>query len=292
MSWRTLVIQTEAKLSLRMGHLIIQKDEPRDIPLEDIDILLIENQACLITGPLLNALASHKITTILCDAHHQPSTVVQALYGHHRQAKKIPIQISWLQKRKERLWQLVIQHKITMQQDVLSMFDPASNSLQDHIAAVQLNDQTNREGHAAKIYWHELFNKEFTRGKEDVLNYGLNYGYGILLAIVSRVIVSKGYLTELGINHCNEYNPYNLACDFMEVFRPIVDQYVKQVIDNEFGSSERLAITQFVNHQVLIKKRRHYLSRAIDIYIESMTKYLQTGDETVLEFPRMSVESE
>ena len=44
------------------------------------------------------------------------------------------------------------------------------------------NIMTNREAHAAKVYFNSLFGKEFSRDDVNSINAALNYGYGILLS--------------------------------------------------------------------------------------------------------------
>ena len=41
-------------------------------------------------------------------------------------------------------------------------------------------DNTNREGHAAKVYFNSLFGKGFSRDDVNDINAALNYGYSIL----------------------------------------------------------------------------------------------------------------
>ena len=86
----------------------------------------------------------------------------------------------------------------------------------EDIKEVKIGDKTNREGHAAKIYFKELFGKEFVRHNDDVINSALNYGYAILLSTINKEIINNGYLTQLGIHHKNEFNEFNLTCDLME----------------------------------------------------------------------------
>ena len=47
------------------------------------------------------------------------------------------------------------------------------------------------KGHAAKVYFNELFGKKFvrlTQQETDVINAGLNYGYAIMRAQMARII--------------------------------------------------------------------------------------------------------
>jgi CRISPR-associated protein Cas1 len=61
----------------------------------------------------------------------------------------------------------------------------------------------------------------------------LNYGYAVLRAIVARSLVASGLLTAVGIHHRNKYNPYCLADDIMEPFRPYVDELVYSLADEK-----------------------------------------------------------
>ena len=94
---------------------------------------------------------------------------------------------------------------------------------------VELLDASNREGHAAKVYFNALFGMDFTRSADISINAALNYGYSLLLSAFNREISANGYLTQLGIYHNNMFNHFNLACDFMEPYRVIVDWFVKDM---------------------------------------------------------------
>ena len=59
---------------------------------------------------------------------------------------------------------------------------------------VKVGDSTNREGHAAKVYFNLLYGIDFNRSTEDNTNKALDYGYSILLSIFNREIVKKDIL--------------------------------------------------------------------------------------------------
>ena len=289
MGWRNVIVTKEAKLSLRMEHLIVKTEKTIETPLLDIETLVIENPSSLITGHLLNALTDNKITVILCGENHNPKTNVLSLYGHHRQSKKIKEQIQWKNGEKYYLWKRIVQEKLNNQKRVLEETGNINRIylLEEYIRDVEFDDSTNREGHGAKVYFNELFGNEFNRNKECYWNWGLNYGYSVLLAIFNRVLVSKGILLELGIKHSNEFNFYNLSCDFIEPFRPIVDYEVRTKIKEKFEIEERLMLASITEKQVKIKKQVYYLNNAIDIYCDSLLKYLKDGDPKDLEFPEL-----
>ncbi|TDL98238.1 type II CRISPR-associated endonuclease Cas1 [Macrococcus brunensis] len=287
MSFRTVVITKESKLSLRMNHLVVKSDSIVQVPIGEISCLIIENPNITITGHLMNALTENKIMTIVCGRNHLPQTFLHAVYGHHRQSRLIEQQIGWQENYKKRLWQLIIQKKISHQKQLLkhyyrqldlTMFD-------SYIADTQLDDLTNREGHAAKVYFNLFFSDEITRDTEHAKNAALDYGYQILLAVFVRTIVSKGYLSEIGIKHRNEFNLYNLASDLMEVMRPIIDHKVLKTIHDQFEKDEKREIADVLNQKIVINNKMYYLVNAIEIYVDSVFKYLSTGNEKYIKFP-------
>ncbi|TDM14020.1 type II CRISPR-associated endonuclease Cas1 [Macrococcus bovicus] len=287
MSFRTVIITKESKLSLRMNHLVIKSDTLVQVPISEICCLIIENPNITMTGHLMNVLTENKIMTIICDKKHLPQTFLHSVYGHHRQSRLIEQQMNWQKSHKERLWQLIIQKKIMYQKQVLNhYFRQLDLTMFDRYAEETTSgDSTNREGHAAKVYFNIIFGNEITRETEHVKNAGLDYGYQILLAIFARTIVSKGYLTEIGIKHRNEFNLYNLASDLMEVMRPLVDYIVLKNVVNEFEKDEKRKIVDVLNCKVVINNKLYYLVHAIEIYVESVFKYLSTGNEKYIKFP-------
>lgn len=293
MSFRTVIITKESKLSLRMNQLIVKNDNLSRIPLNEITCLVIEHPNVTMTGHLMIALSDQKIVTILCNAKHLPNTLLLPLYGHHRQARLIQNQMSWKSERKAQLWQLLVKHKILNQKQVvqecfkesnIELFDAFTNS-------VELDDSTNREGHAAKVYFNIILESGHARGDDTIQNTAMDYGYQVLLAIVARTIVSKGYLTELGIKHHNEFNIYNLASDFMEIFRPLIDYLVLKNVDQQFGTDQKRAILNILNRKLKVENKRYYFLSAVEIYVDSLFKYLSTGDIEVVKIPTWTYSS-
>lgn len=288
MTWRTVVLSKEAKLGLRMNNLVITNENVVKVPLVELGLLIIENPNIVTTVHLLNALAANKTTVILCDQTHNPSTVVHSIYGHHRQSKNIIKQMNWDDERKGVLWQKIVQHKILNQSKVLSAIGKVgAEELEQFAQDVVPHDKTNREGHAAKVYFNRLFGNDFTRNNENSENAGLNYGYAIIHALIVRTIVGKGYLSEVGIHHINEYNQYNLASDFIEVFRPLIDYIVVTLIDGPFDKSHRRALLDVLNKKIFIRNGEYFLSQVIQIYIEHCIHFLNQGDEESLLFPHL-----
>ena len=157
----------------------------------------------------------------------------------------------------------------------LEKFEEADKMI-DYAEQVELNDESNREGHAAKLYFATLFSKDWNRDCGDFYSKALNYGYTVLLSTFNREIVKMGYLTQLGIWHENQFNDFNLSCDLIEPFRPIVDRIVYSLDkDDENFKSNILKMTE---QQVYISGKLMYLENAIEMYIRSVFSALNENN--------------
>lgn len=141
--------------------------------------------------------------------------------------------------------------------------------LLDYIVEVQDGDSTNREGHAAKVYFNALFGNSFSRRDESNINSALNYGYEILLSTFNKEIINNGYLTQLGIHHKNEFNKFNLGCDLMEPFRIVIDNFVYYNQDKNFDSNLKLEILDIFNHTFKFDGKNYTLKDIIRMYVKN-----------------------
>jgi len=289
MTWRTILLSSDSKISLRLNHLVVQQaDQVVTVPLREIGNIVVENPNIVMTGHILNALSENKITTIFCDNRHMPQPKLNLIYGHHRQVKTIREQIKWVPLNKDVLWREIIKQKIYNQKHLLKKYyhPKELNKFDIYIEDVELADETNREGHAAKVYFNMLFGLQFIRGDDDPINWALNYGYSLLLSLFTRIIITKGLLTEIGIHHRNQYNHYNLASDFMEVYRPLIDIIVKENIKDEFSRRERHKLLKIFELKVKINNRNQYLANSVEIYTDSLIRFMRTGKEKHISFPK------
>lgn len=281
MGWRTVVVSKNCKLSYKNDYLIIRSDTLQMIHLSEINIIVIENGMVSITSYLINELANNKIKLIFCDEKHNPSSELIPYYGAHNTSKKILNQIEWKKDRKEQVWQQIIKDKIHNQAKILEKLSiQGYEKLYEYEKQVELNDKTNREGHAAKVYFNLLFGKDFIRGKGDNVNIALDYGYTILLSVFNREIVSKGYITPLGINHKNEFNQFNLSCDLMEPYRPLIDYIVYNNADRVFEKTYKYKLINVINETVTIDNKEQYVANAIPLFINSVFRFLENNEES------------
>lgn len=154
-----------------------------------------------------------------------------------------------------------------------------------YLEEVQPGDATNREGHAAKVYFNALFGKAFSREQENAWNAALDYGYSIVLSAVAREITACGYSTQLGVFHDNMFNKLNLACDLVEPFRPLVDHAVRQMAPEKLEHDEKMQLVQILNRQILIDGSRQYMLNAIRIFVKSALDAMREENISSVRWP-------
>lgn len=285
MSWRIVVISKRAKLDYQLGYMVVRNEEITKIRLGEISTVLIESTAVSVTASLLSELAKKKIKVIFCDEKRNPSSELINYYGSHDTSNKVRHQIMWLSETKEAVWTEVVAEKIRKQKELLEYQGRKEAGLLDsYLKEMQWNDETNREGHAAKVYFNALFGMNFTRTADVLENAALNYGYSIILSAFTREIVANGYITQLGLFHDNMFNQFNLASDLMEPFRILVDRKVVSMDLEEFGHQEKMELVNILNQEVRIDGKVQYVNNAIKIYCKSVFDALNENDSSLIRF--------
>lgn len=285
MSWRIIVISTSAKLDYSMGYMVVRRDTVTKIHINEIHTVIIETTAVSITAALLSELTKHKVKVVFCDEKRNPSSELIPYYGSHDTSNKVRNQIAWSLDIKTAVWTEIVSEKIRNQMRVLEDFGkPEQEMLREYINNIEFGDTTNREGHAAKVYFNALFGKEFSRSTECNINAALNYGYSIILSTFTREIVANGYITQLGLFHDNMFNQFNLASDLMEPFRTLVDRKVLILQNDKFESEEKMELVNLLNNEVSINGRSEYVINAIKIYTRSIFDALQENDVSLIRF--------
>lgn len=291
MSHRVIYIEKCENLKLYLDNLkVLINDNEILFPISDIMILVIDNYKANLSVQLMNKLTENNVCTILCGIDHLPKSYILPMNGNFAQSGNIVKQINWDVYIKGLLHQLIVKAKINNQIEVLKANHKnveVVNKLTLFMNEVELNDVGNREGLSAKMYFREMFGDEFVRMNEDVINAGLNYGYAIFRSLISSIIVAKGYLPNLGIFHKGKQNMFNLSDDIIEVFRPIVDDFVYKNMTEDilFKQEHREALIQLTTKKLLIDGRKQTVANAIYIYIESILKVFETGRKSDFIFP-------
>ncbi len=271
MSFRTVVITSKCKLSYKSGFLIYRGECVKTIHLSEIGTLIIDSTAVVITTYLICELNKNKIKIIFCDENSNPISEVIPYYGSHNTSKRVFEQINWNEIFTEIVWTKIIEKKLENQRDFLKKHDLGSfETLDRYIDELEILDTTNREGLGAKIYFRELFGSDFSRDIKDNVNSALNYGYTVLLSNFNKEIVSKGYLTQIGMKHSNQFNYFNLSCDLMEPFRCVVDEIVYNNKEKIFDHDYKMLLVDMLNKKFMYNGSSQYFSAIIAQYVNNV----------------------
>ena len=280
------MISNRAKLDYQMGYMVIRREDVVKVHLSEVSTILIESTAVSLTTALLAELTRQKIKVIFCDEKRNPSSELVAYYGSHDTSNKVRNQIQWTKSAKEAVWTEIVSEKIRKQRDFLYERNALAEAelLDTYVKNMAWNDETNREGHAAKVYFNGLFGMEFTRTSDRLINAALNYGYSIMLSAFAREVVSNGYITQIGLFHDNMFNHFNLASDLMEPFRILVDRTVAKMNLEHFEHEEKMVLVNILNQEVMTDGKRQYVNNAIKIYCKSVFDALNDADVSQIRF--------
>ena len=286
MGWRTVVVNTHSKLSYKNNHLIF-KDASRTelIHLSEVDILLLETTDIVLSTMLIKRLVDENILVIFCDDKRLPTAYLMPYYGRHDSSLQLSRQITWSEEAKAQVWTTIIAQKILNQAFYLGScgFLEKSQSVIDLYHGLDLFDPSNREGHAARIYFNTLFGNDFSREQDSDVNAALDYGYTLILSMFAREIVLSGCMTQFGLKHANQFNQFNLASDIMEPFRPIIDRIVYENRNSSFVKIKRELFTIF-SDTFHYNGKDTYLSNIISDYTKKVIQALNQPEKGVPEF--------
>lgn len=271
MGFRYVVIEQPCKCSYKGGYMVVRKqDDTAKVLISEIGSIVLQTNRVFISAYLLSELAKAKVPLVISDEKRNPIGQYLPLYGAHNTSGRIADQLEWTEPAKKRVWQRVVRDKIAHQAQLLyaRAREEAAERLRAQIPEVRSGDPTNREASAALMYFRALFGNDYSRHEDTPLNAALDYGYAILLSAVSREIVSRGYMTQMGICHRNEYNQFNLSCDFMEPFRPIVDRLVFDNFEGDFTTNDKRLLVDMLNQGISYRGGTYRVASVISLYVQ------------------------
>jgi len=293
---RSIYIGNPAYLKLKDEQMYIMEPESGQmkgkVPVEDLGLLMLDHFQITISHQLIQKMMGNNVVVISCDAHHLPHGIMLPMYGHTEHSDRVKDQLEATEPLKKQLWKQTVECKIENQKEVLLKLGNYHEPMLDYKNNVKSGDSSNMEGIAAQHYWKYLISLDFLRQRfGDSPNQFFNFGYAVLRSIVARAIVETGLLPVLGIFHKNKYNPYCLADDLMEPYRPFVDVLVMQWL-NTFPETEELTkefkahILQIATKDVLIDGLKRPLLIAVKTTASSLYK-CYTGEKRLISYPTL-----
>jgi len=215
------------KVSNSLLVLTSGQDAPLTIPLSELAVVIAAHPQITYTHAVLSGLAEANAVFVTCDARRRPVSMLLPLVAHSLQAERFAAQAAIALPVRKRIWKQIVVAKLLAQGRLLQELTGADHGLRSLAARVRSGDPQNLEAQGARAYWKRLFGEiSFRRHGEDGLNACLDYGYAVLRATTARALCGAGLQPTLGIHHHNRYNPFCLADDLMEPFRPLADRVV------------------------------------------------------------------
>lgn len=295
--FRTLYVAQGEKITVRDNWLLVtKKEEVVKVPLEDLQTVIVDNAQTLLSVHTLQCLAEKHVNTVICGSSRLPCCTVLPVNGHYRPFGVLKKQLALTEVFKSLLWQRVVKAKLENQKQALVLKGaPAAvtNRMGQLAAEVLPGDCGNREAIAAKMYFKAFYGLDFMRFEDDVVNAALNYGYAIIRSAVARSLCAYGYNCALGIHHISETNAFNLADDFMEPLRPLVDlwawQHNEELLD-ELTKNNKMGLADILNNEIMLGGKRMKVYNAIDKYIGSIGTAIDSNDVNKLLLPRLDID--
>ena len=285
MGFRTVVVNSRCKLEFRLNFLIVRGEQEKRIYINEINVLIIESTAVSLTAALMSELIKNNVKVIFCDEKCNPSAELLPFYGAHNTSKRIKTQAAWSKEIKDEIWKVIIVEKIKRQASVLKRrgFIEEETLLNSYAMQVLSGDVTNREGHAAKVYFNSVLPDGVTRRSGGFINGCLNYGYAVLLSAINREITASGYLTQIGVWHDNEFNQFNLGSDLIEPLRTVVDETMLLILPEDKTFKRKMA--NILNYTAVFDGKNTTLDVALRGYVKSVLCALESNNPSIVTFP-------
>ena len=285
MGFRTVVVNSRSKLEYRLNYLVVRGETEKRVFINEINTLIVQSTAVSLTAALLSELVKNNVKIIFCDEKCNPAAELLPYYSAHNTSKRIKIQTKWSDETKGEVWKRIIRRKILAEKEVLLRrgYSVEAEILAAYSDEVERGDLTNREGHAAKVYFNRILPDGETRRSGGFLNGCLNYGYAVLLSAINREIAASGYLTQIGIWHDNEFNQFNLGSDLIEPLRTVVDETALKIENGDKGFKRIMA--NVLNLEAKFDGKQMTFDVALRQYVRSVLFALETGDADAVKFP-------
>lgn len=288
---RTLELATPGtRLSVAHHQLVIERpDLPKaTTPIEDIGVLIVDDRRATYTQSVFTELLAAGATVMVTGPDHLPLGMMLPLDAHHVQTKRHRAQVEASEPIRKQIWRALVAAKLRQQGCVLNHFGSRHNGLAAMAGRVRSGDPDNLEAQGAQRYWPLLFGKEFRRDRAaSGVNAALNYGYAVVRAALARAVVASGLIPSLGVFHKNRSNPFCLADDLFEPYRPFIDWRVKLLTlerTEDLSLNDRpirAALLSVFNETIKIGDQTLPLLLALQSSASSLCRALTGGDRAL-----------
>ena len=287
---RILLIENPAHLGVDLGRLVIRREGQPDIfvPPNDIAVVCLHHHTIQMSVHALRALAEAGAGVVVTDAAHHPCAWLLPTQGNGDIVRRLRQQMALdVQARKKAvLWQSIVQARLRTQAANLRALNRKGALRLERLAKeVKPGDAGKCEGQGARHYWAHLFPEGFKRNKQgadDPINARLNFGYAVLRSMIARALVMAGLNPALGLGHCSTENPFNLADDFIEPYRFLVERHVVQEESGEFNAAARKQLLRFIEMEVRMNGAGYRAPAAVGETVASFVRVLDGRNDALI----------
>lgn len=232
--WRVLDLTlSEGRIWHRDGSLVVNTATtpiPVTVGLADTAVVLVGERIDVSTDAV-SAIARFGASLVVCDWKLEPVAALSPWSHHTRVGARQRSQVTATAPQQKRVWAEIVRAKILGQAWVLQVQGHGdAKRLKDMAGRVSSGDTSNVEGTAAAFYWRRFSGGTVRdRASGDSINSALNYGYTVLRSRAIAAVVAAGMHPGVGVFHHGHGNPFALADDVVEPFRPAVDATVLEL---------------------------------------------------------------
>ncbi len=285
---RILLIENPCELSIDIGRVRVRRTDKADshVAPTDVAVLVLHHHTISLSVGALRELALAGACIMATDAQHMPCALMLPTQANRAAASRLRRQIAHLDAAlSQALWQEIVRSRIRTQAANLRHFElTGALRLERMVDEVEAGDRTHREGQAARHYWQHFWQdaepdfKREKQGAADPVNARLNFGYAVLRSLVARELVAAGLSPELGVGHHSTENPFNLADDFMEPYRFVVEKAARpSAADGDFDAQARVAMARIVEDTVRIGEKDYRLLPGVRETVASYVRILESS---------------
>jgi CRISPR-associated protein Cas1 len=299
------VYSNNRSIKLHRGFLQVLQEDVKvgEIAIDDVFSLILSAPQLVISKQIINELSSRGIIIIICNEKYQPSAYIQPISHYYKVGEVIKNQINATLPIKKKLWQKIVEEKIKNQALILNYFYPNHPNylkLLNIANSVKSGDSSNAEGLAARIYWQSLMGENFKRDQESIdVNIAFNYAYIVLRSAAARSICASGLIPGLGLFHKDIRNPFTLADDIMEPYRPLADFLIFKHIKPNLVDGEIFELTPIIKQQLVkiinidlinLKKETTIVNEALNAVCLDLNKSFENLKATI-NYPKIDVKT-
>lgn len=281
---KTLFIDRKnAALDIDRGRLLVRIETARpttSIPVQNIEMLVV-SASVNFSSTLLNSLTQAGITSVFINPRQTDACTITCGMMHNNAERRL-LQYNAIANEEKRLRysQQIVFHKLHHQRfcllralrkrpDKRHVLMTDSKRISDTMDKIHRSENIaslrGLEGFAAAAYFDAYqtlfapslqFHGRNRRPPKDPVNVILSLTYTLLHAEAVRTLFATGFDPLLGIYHDTSFGRESLACDLVEIFRPLADRWVWRMFADEKLTADHFSMTPHGNELPCILGKR------------------------------------